>query len=97
MRETYTAHISVWLHCLTASTKFGHAIGPRVIEQLSDLLDIPPSYGGIDMESLERLADKELLGSFAGISASLVSFFRTTELPVYIAIGEALDGMGDAS
>jgi hypothetical protein len=47
------------------------------------------------MQSLNRSADRELMGSFAGISASLVSFCRSTELPVYIAIAEALEGMYD--
>jgi len=36
------------------------------------------------------------LGSFAGISASLIVFCRKTELPVYIVIAEALESMGDA-
>ena len=47
------------------------------------------------MQSLERSSDEELLGSFAGISASLISFCRSTELPVYIAIAEALESMDD--
>ena len=36
------------------------------------------------------------MGSFAGISASLISLCTSTELPVYIAIAEALEGMDDA-
>jgi hypothetical protein len=63
---------------------------------MSDLLDLPPAYGGIGLLSLERVVDEELLGSFAGISASLIAFCRRTELPVYIAIAEALELMGDA-
>ena len=47
------------------------------------------------MQSLERAADEKLLGSFTGISASLIAFCRRTELPVYIAIAEALELMGD--
>jgi hypothetical protein len=38
---------------------------------------------------------EELLGFFAGISASLIALCR--ELPVYIAIAEALEGMDDAA
>ena len=49
------------------------------------------------MQSLERSADEELLGSFAGISTSLISFCRSTELQVYIAIAEALEGMDDVA
>ncbi len=47
------------------------------------------------MQSLDRSSDEELLGSFAGISASLISFCRSTELPVYIAIAEALESTDD--
>jgi hypothetical protein len=36
------------------------------------------------------------LGSFAGIFASLIAFCRRTRIPVYIAIAEALESMGDA-
>jgi len=61
-----------------------------------DLLDLPPAYGGIGLRSLERAADEDLMGSFAGISASLIAFCRKTELPVYIAIADALESMGDA-
>ena len=49
------------------------------------------------MQSLERSADEELLGSFAGISASLISFCRSTKLHVYIAIAKALEGMDDVA
>jgi hypothetical protein len=45
---------------------------------------------------LERSADEEFLGSFAGISASLISFCRYAWLPVYFAIAKALEEMGDA-
>ncbi len=72
-------------------------MGPDSVAQLAGLLDLPPSYGGIGLQSLERSADEEFLGSFAGISASLIAFCRKTELPVYIAIAEALESMGDAA
>jgi hypothetical protein len=48
------------------------------------------------LQSLERSADEEFLGFFAGISASLISFCRSTELPVYVAIADALEELGDA-
>ena len=95
MREMDDAHVSTWLHCLTSSTDLEHAIGPDARDQLSGLLDLPPAFGGICLQSLERSADEELLGSFAGISASLISFCRSTERPVYIAIAEALESMDD--
>ena len=47
------------------------------------------------MQSLERSVDEELLGSFVGISASLISLCMYSELPVYIAIAEALESMDD--
>ena len=90
------AQVSTWLHCLSASTDLEHAIGPRARDNLAGVIDLPPAFGGIGLQSLERSADEELLGSFAGISASLISFCRSTELPVYVAIAEALEKMGDA-
>ncbi len=95
MKEMDDAHISTWLHCLTASTDLEHALGSFAREQLAELIDLPPAMGGIGLQSLERSADEEILGSFAGISASLISFCRSTELPVYIAITEALESMDD--
>ena len=87
--------MSTWLHCLSASTDLEHAIGPRARDQLAGLIDLPPSFGDIGMQLLERSEDEELLGSFAGISASLISFCRSRELHVYVAIAEALEEMGD--
>jgi hypothetical protein len=96
MREMDDAQISTWLHCLTASTDLENAIGPQTRDQLAGLADLPPAFGGIGLQSLERSADEEFLGSFAGISASLISFCRSTGLPVYFAIAEALEDMGGA-
>ena len=89
------AHVSTWLHCLIASTNLEYAIGPSARDQLAGLIDLPLAFGGIGLKSLERSANEELMGSFAGISASLISFCKSTELPVYIAIAEALEGMDD--
>ena len=97
MREMDDAHVSTWLHCLAASTDLENALGPLARDQITGLLDLPPAFGGIGLQSLERSAIKELLGSFAGISSSLIFFCRSTELPVYISITEALEGMDDAS
>ena len=38
-----------------------------------------------------------MIGFFAGICASLIVFCRSTELPVYFAIAETLEGMDEAS
>ena len=35
------------------------------IGTLTDMLDLPPSFGGAGLHSLERAADEEFLGSFA--------------------------------
>jgi len=95
MREMDDAHVFTWLHCLSASTDLEYAIGPSARDQLAGLIDLPLAFGGIGMQSLERSADEELLGSFAGISAFIISVCRSTELPVYIAIAEALESMDD--
>jgi hypothetical protein len=90
------AHVSTWLHCLTASTDLEYALGPSARDQLAGMVDLPPAFGGIGLRSLERSADEELLGSFAGIFASLIYLCSSTELPVYIAIAEALEDMDAA-
>ena len=64
-------------------------------EILATWLDLPPSYGGMGLNSLTRSADEDFLGSFAVIAASLISFCRKTELEVYIRIAEALEDLGD--
>ena len=68
------AHVSTWLHCLTASTDLEKALGPLARDHLAGLIDLPPAFGGIGLQSLERSADEKLLGSFTKISASLISF-----------------------
>jgi len=62
-----------------------------------DWLDLPPSYGGIGLNSLASSADEDFLGSFAGIASSLIEFCRKTELPIYIGIAEALEALGDTA
>jgi hypothetical protein len=64
-------------------------------EILATWLDLPPSYGGMGLNSLTRSGDDEFLGSFAAIAASHISFCRKTELEVYIRIAEALEDLGE--
>ncbi len=71
-REMDGAHLSAWLHCLRASEDLEHVLGTEGKRQLSDLLDLPPSYGGAGLQSLEDSANEEFLGSFAAIAASLI-------------------------
>jgi len=82
MRELDVAHVSTWLNCLTTSTDLEHAIIPDSFDLLSGLMDLPPSYAGICLQSLERSADEELLGLFIGIADSMIAACRKTEAPV---------------
>ena len=64
-------------------------------EHLADSLDIPPQFGGVGLQSLIRVADEELLGSWASITSDLISFFRSNDSPVYTRLVDALDSMAD--
>jgi hypothetical protein len=97
MREMESANVATWLHCLTSSSILESSMDPTSMDILTDWLDLPPSYGGASLNSLFRSADEELLGSFADIAASLISFCRKTELLVYIGIAEAVESMGDVA
>jgi hypothetical protein len=94
MREIGTAHVSTWLQCLFASLDLEHSLE---LDGLTDWLHLPPSYGGSGLNSLSRSADEELLGSFAGIAASPISFCRKTDLPLYIRIAQELESLGDGA
>jgi len=89
------AHRSTWLHCLTASEDTEHVMGPEGRGNLSELLDLPASYGGAGLYSLVASADEEFLGSFAGIAATLISFCKNTEVSVCTGIAEALERTKD--
>ena len=54
MRAMDDAKVSTWLHCLSASTYLEHVIGPRARDKLAGLIDLPPAFGGIGLQSLER-------------------------------------------
>ncbi len=47
------------------------------------------------LQSLVRVADEELLGSWASITADLISFCRSKGRGVYSEIADALDSMAD--
>ncbi len=70
-----------------------HAPEPRVLDQLSDLLDLPPSLGGTGLHPLMNSADEKFLGSFASICSTLISFCKKTNLQVYIRMSKALGEM----
>ena len=48
MAEMDGAHLSAWLHCLTSSEDLENDLDAAGKGQLSELLDLPPSYGGMD-------------------------------------------------
>jgi hypothetical protein len=50
---------------------------------------------GAGLQSLVAAADEEYIGSFAEIASALISFYKNTELPVYIRIAIALEGTDD--
>ena len=60
------AHLSAWLHCLTASEDLENDQGSEGRGNLSELLDLPASYGGDGLQSLVSAVDEEFLGSFCG-------------------------------
>ena len=95
MKEMDGSHLSTWLHCLTASEDMEHAFGTEGRSRFSNLLDLPASYGGAGLQSLEDSADEEFMGSFAEIVASLISFCKNMELRVKIRIAEALKLLDD--
>ena len=41
-----SAHLSAWLHCLTSSEDLFNDLDEEGKASLSELLDLPPSYGG---------------------------------------------------
>ena len=62
MREMDGAHLSACLRCLATSEDLEHALGTEGRSHLSDLLDLPPSYGGEGIQLLEDSSDEEFLG-----------------------------------
>ncbi len=78
IKEMDIVHLSTWLHCLTSPKDLENDMEDPTRELLGDLLDLPPSYGGAGLHSLENDADEEFLGSYAGITSSLKSFSKRT-------------------
>jgi hypothetical protein len=76
MKKMDGPHLSTLLHCLTASEDMEHFLGTAGRSHLSNLLNLPATYGGAGLQSLEDSANEEFMGSFAGITASLISFYK---------------------
>jgi len=47
---------------------------------LAASLDLPPQFGGVGLQSLIRAADEELLGSWAAVTADLITFCKSKGL-----------------
>jgi len=60
---------------------------------LADRLDLPYSYGGVELKSLSRSVNEEFIGSFAAIASSSISFCMNTILLIYIRIVEAVEAL----
>ena len=56
------ANLSALLHCLTASGDLENDLGPEGRGNLSELLDMSASYGGVGLQSLVASADEEFMG-----------------------------------
>ena len=67
------------------------ALDPQSLDQLTDWMDLRPVFEGSGIHSLSNSADEKFLGSFAAIASAIISFYRITNLPVYIRIAEALE------
>ncbi len=53
------------LHCLTTSEDLENDLEAKGKNHLSELMDLPPSYGGAGLQSLVAAVDEEYMGSFA--------------------------------
>jgi hypothetical protein len=94
MQSADDAHLSTWLECVGAE-QLHDALPAAEKYDLATLLDFPPQFGGVGLQSLMRVVDEELLGSWASITADLITFCRFKGLSSYSKIADALDSMMD--
>ncbi len=94
MQSADDAHLSSWLECVGAK-QLHEALPIAEKDLLAASLDLPPQFGGVGLQSLMRAADEELLGSWASITADLITFCRSKGLSAYARIADALDSMAD--
>ena len=64
-------------------------------QHLAASLDLPPQFEGMGLQSLIRAAYEELLGSWASVTANLITFSRSKGLSVHDKLADALDAMVD--
>jgi hypothetical protein len=94
MKEVDKEHMSTWMECVGASNLHSD-LTDHERQHLADSLDLPPQFGGVGLQSLIRAADEEMIGSWASITADLITYFRAKNLPVYDELANALDDMAD--
>jgi hypothetical protein len=76
MESVDEAHLSTWLSCSGAETLHA-ALSHPDRSHLAASLDPPPpppQFGGVGLQTLIRIAEEELLGSWASITSDLISF-----------------------
>ena len=96
MKEADKEHISTWMECVGAST-LHNDLTDKERQHLADSLDLPPQFAGVGLRILIRAAYEEMIGSWASITADLITYFRAKSLSVYDELANALDDMSDES
>jgi hypothetical protein len=96
MQSADDAHLSAWRRCVGAE-QLDAALQALGRAHLAASLDLPPQFGGVGLQSLIRDdADEELLGSWAAVTANLITLCRSKGLSSYSHISDALDSMVDS-
>ena len=94
MKEVDKKHMETWMECVGALS-LHNDMTDKERQHLADSVDLPPQFGGVGLQSLIRAADEEMIGSWASITADLITYFRAKSLPVYDELAEALEAMAD--
>ena len=94
MQAADDAHLSTWLTCVGEEQLDATLLAPKRAH-LAASMDLPPQFGGVGLQSLIRVADEELLGSWVAVTADLINFCRSRGLSAYSQIDDALDFMAD--
>ena len=86
-----SVHRDAWLsiHGATHDINDSFTDADRLV--LSASLDLPPQYGGEDLQSLSLSADEEHLGSWAANLAEIVRFLRSVDSPAYSALATVFE------
>ena len=60
MKEVDDAHLTTWMTCVGGES-LAADLPPIERDHRSASLDLPPQFGGVELQSLIRAADEELL------------------------------------